>query len=155
MSLDATTVMAGLLLGVTLLALVAIDLHTLRLPDVLTLPLCAAGLALALAGITLPARDALLGAGIGYASIAGIAHFYRWLRGRDGMGLGDAKLLAAGGAWVGWQGLPMVVLIAALGTLAVVVVRTRGRPAGTLAVPFGPGLAAGIWLAFVRAKLPL
>lgn len=139
----------GVLLGGALLALALIDLRTMLLPDALTLPLCAAGLVLALAGVTLPVRDALLGAGIGYAAIAGIVLLYRRLRGRDGMGLGDAKLLAAGGAWVGWQALPMVLLVAALGTLAVVLVRTRGRAARDLAVPFGPGLAAGIWLAFV------
>jgi leader peptidase (prepilin peptidase)/N-methyltransferase len=149
--LPAARIAPGLLLGVTLLALVLIDLRTMLLPDVLTLPLCGAGLALALAGVTLPAPDAVLGAGIGYATIAGIVHAYRRLRGRDGMGLGDAKLLAAGGAWVGWQALPLVLLVAALGTLAVVLLHTRGGAARDLAVPFGPGLAAGIWLAFVAA----
>jgi leader peptidase (prepilin peptidase)/N-methyltransferase len=153
MSLATTTVMAGLLLASTLLALVLIDLRTMTLPDRLTLPLCAVGLGLALAGVTLPMRDALLGAGIGYATIASIMHVYRRLRGRDGMGMGDAKLLAAGGAWVGWQALPLVLLVAALGTLAVVLLRTRGRAARDLAVPFGPGLAGGIWLAFVASPM--
>lgn len=136
-----------------LLALAWIDLRTMPLPDALTLPLCDMGLVLALAGHTVPVRDALPGAGIGYATIAGIVHLYRRLRGRDGMGLGDAKLLAASGAWVGRQALPLVLLVAALGTLAVVLLHMRGRAARDTAVPFGPGLAVGIWLAFVQAPL--
>ncbi|MEI9932274.1 MAG: A24 family peptidase [Rhizomicrobium sp.] len=99
-------------LGWTLLVLAAVDVLAFRLPDVLTLPLMAAGL-----GVSwwLPERDilghavaALLGVAIFYA----IAAAYRRARGQEGLGLGDMKLAGAAGAWLGWQALPFVVLLA-------------------------------------------
>ncbi len=135
-------------LGWTLLALAWIDAEHGFLPDVLTLPLVLAGLA---AGWTLAPEtlgDAALGAAAGYLAFRGIALGYRVLRGREGLGQGDAKLLAAAGAWVGWQGLPEVALLAALAGIAVLLAgRLRG---GTLAadtsLAFGPCLALAAFM---------
>ena len=139
-------------LGCALLALSIIDVRTYRLPDLLTLPVLAGGLSVAAVAQpeALPAH--LLGAAAGYAALAGIGWLYRAARGRDGLGRGDAKLLAAGGAWLSWQALPMVVLIAAALALLVTVLSQLAR-AGSLSaemrVPFGPYLAAAIWLVWI------
>lgn len=147
---------AAALLGWWLLALATIDLVAWILPDRLTLPLIAAGLLLAFAGegAGLPApatpASALAGAALGYLSLAAIAWGYRKLRGREGLGLGDAKLFAAAGAWLGAERLPIVLLTAALiGLAQAALARTRLR--ADTAVPFGPALAAAFWLAYLLA----
>ena len=99
--------------GWTLLALGVIDWREYRLPDLLTLPLLAAGLLLALFGDPADAWSSLLGALAGGGAVVVIRAVYAALRGREGIGLGDAKLLAALGAWLGWEALPAVVLVAA------------------------------------------
>lgn len=141
----------GLLLGWTLLTLAVIDLQTGLLPEPLTLPLLAGGLAVngALAG-GWPA-DALAGAALGWGLFAALILLYRAVRGRDGMGWGDATLLAAGGAWTGWPGLPGTVLIAALGGLLVAVL--SGRRTADAELPFGPALALGIWVIWLYGPL--
>jgi leader peptidase (prepilin peptidase)/N-methyltransferase len=140
------------ILAAALVALAVIDSLTLRLPDILTLPLILAGLVCAWAtGQGLPAR--LIGAALAFAGLALLASAYRRLRGRDGLGLGDAKLAAAGGAWVGWEGLPSILLVAAglgLGVAAWRLVR-RGGAALEAPLPFGPPLAAAIWLTWLLA----
>ncbi|HYE00368.1 MAG TPA: A24 family peptidase [Alphaproteobacteria bacterium] len=142
---------AVLLLAAALTGLAVSDWRRMLLPDWLTLPLIAAGLALAAwtAPEALPER--LLGAGLGFALLAGVALLYRALRGRDGLGGGDAKLFAAAGAWVGWQGLPAVLLVASLGALAVVGARRlAGRPLGPGdALAFGPYLCLGFFLVWL------
>lgn len=143
------------LLGWWLLALALIDLRAWRLPDVLTLPLVAAGIAAAVAG-WLPDADpvrALAGAAVGYLVLAGIGWAYRRLRGRDGLGLGDAKLLAAAGAWLGIEALPALVLIAAVLGLALALSRAGPVRAET-AVPFGPPLALAFWGLFLLQAVP-
>ena len=102
----------GAILAAMLLALSYVDLREFRLPNVLTFPLIMLGLIQSyLAG---DITAALIGAAIGYGAFVGIAFAFKQLRGIDGLGRGDAKLLAAGGAWAGWSGLPMIVLIASL-----------------------------------------
>ena len=138
------------LLGWWLLALALIDLLSWRLPDALTLPLIVAGIAAAALGM-LPTVDlfqALAGAAIGYLALAGIGWAYRRLRGRDGLGLGDAKLLAAAGAWLGVESLPWLVLISAVLGLALALARTQPVRAET-AVQFGPPLALAFWGLFL------
>ncbi|MBP0494946.1 prepilin peptidase [Pararoseomonas indoligenes] len=139
---------ADLALGWTLLALAWIDLEHGRLPDVLTLPLVVGGLGATLALEPWALTDHAIGAVLGYAAFRLVALAYRAWRGREGLGGGDAKLLAAAGAWVGWQGLDAVVVIAALAGLATALVRRRpGEPLGaTTSLPFGPGLAFGLLL---------
>lgn len=148
------------LLGWCLLALAAIDLVAWILPDTLTLPLLLGGLLVAAGGDRLPGftplaslPSAAMGAAIGYLALAALALGYRRLRGRDGIGLGDAKLLGAAGAWLGAERLPMVLLAAALLGLATAVVR-RGPWRADTAVPFGPALALAFWAAYVLAYWP-
>lgn len=146
-------------LGWWLLALATIDLVAWLLPDALTLPLVGAGLLLAawgepLLGFVPPTSlaGAAMGAAGGYLALAGIAFAYRRLRGREGLGLGDAKLLAAAGAWLGAERLPLIVLAAALLGLGLAVLQRRELRAET-ALPFGPALALAFWGGFVLAVL--
>jgi len=146
---------ATALLGWTLLCLAVIDARHLILPDALTLPLLLLGLVVA---ALLPGGrlvDHGIGAAVGFLAFAAVGAIYRRLRGRDGLGLGDAKLLAAAGAWVGWAGLPGVVLIAAaLGLLATLALRMTGRGGPAEApVPFGPWLCAAIWCTWLYGPL--
>jgi len=138
-------------LGWWLLALGWIDAGHFRLPDALTLPLVLAGLAEAWWQAADTLTDRAIAAALGFVALWAVRAGYRRLRGREGLGLGDAKLLAAGGAWVGVAALPYVMLCGALLALGwAVVLRLRGtRLAGSLKLPFGPFLAAGIWLCWV------
>lgn len=144
-------------LGWTLLTLAAIDWRDGILPDRLTLPLVAGGLVMAAAGSVFAITDHLLGAAAGFAAFAGIAAIYRRIRHREGLGLGDAKLLAAAGAWLSWAGLPSVVLIAAGSALLVVGLRAlvgEQLSAGQR-LPFGPTLCLGFWLTWLYGPLAL
>lgn len=143
---DAALMPGTCLLGWGLLLLAAIDRRIGLLPDMLTLPLVLAGLLAALFEPGALPADRAVGAAAGYLLFAGLAFAYRRLRGLDGLGLGDAKLLAAGGAWLGWQALPWVVLVGAGAALAAVLVSTRGEVSRHTAIAFGPWLALGIWL---------
>ncbi len=159
----AATVVSGWLLwascvlGWGLLTLAVIDARHMRLPDALTLPLTVLGLAVSglLGGAA--AWDSAIGAVAGFTAFAGLGWLYRWMRGRDGLGLGDAKLAAAAGAWVSWTGLPSVVALAALGGLAVAgAARLGGRPAAMGdRIPFGPYLAAAIWLVWLYGPVSI
>jgi leader peptidase (prepilin peptidase) / N-methyltransferase len=143
------------LLGWALLALALIDLRLFLLPDFLTLPLAAVGIA---AGWWLEPEallDHLLGAAIGLLFVIFIRQMYYLLRGREGIGLGDAKLLAAAGAFVSWEGLPSVLAVAALSALAVILLgQVRGaRVSATDPVPFGAYLCLGFWIVWLYGPL--
>jgi leader peptidase (prepilin peptidase)/N-methyltransferase len=140
-----------------LIALTFIDLDVQLLPDCLTLPLLWLGLLASLAGwassaASLPSDpvSAIGGAAIGYLSLWSLYHLFRLATGKEGMGYGDFKLLAALGAWLGWQMLlPIVLLSAAVGAIiggALIALRRqqRGNP-----IPFGPFLAAAGWVAML------
>lgn len=144
---------AGCVLGWVLLALAAIDIRDGILPDVLTLPLTVLGLVATDFLAPWQMGDSALGAAAGFAIFALIRFLYRRLRGREGLGLGDAKLLAAAGAWVTWDGLPSVVLIAA-GVGLVFALAQRGKQL-TLhqQIPFGPALCLGIWLVWLYGPI--
>ena len=129
----------------TLIALALIDLDTQFLPDDLTLPLMWAGIVSAALGwlpITLAASVG--GAVAGYLSLWLVFHAYRLIRGKEGMGAGDFKLLAALGAWMGWQLIPSIILLAsavgAIVGIALIVLRQHDRE---VPIPFGPYLAGG------------
>jgi len=143
------------LLGWWLLTLAWIDVRCWLLPDSLTLPLIIAGLAAAAAFDPEGLTDRAFGAAAGYLGLRMVALIYRALRGRDGLGGGDAKLLAAAGAWVGLRALPQVVLLAALaGLLAAACLRLSGiRLDAQSAIPFGPFLALAIWLLWLTPAL--
>lgn len=134
------------LVGWWLLPLALVDLRTMRLPDPLTLPLLLAGLAAAGLGVVpIGAVDSALGATTGFAVFAAIGWLWRRRRGIEALGLGDAKLLAAAGAWLGPAPLAWVVLIG--GALGIVHALFAGhRLDSRVPIPFGPALAAGFWL---------
>ena len=146
---------ASCCLGWALIALAALDMKYFLLPDFLTLPLIAAGLLANALLDHLSLFDHALGAALGYAFVRLLRFAYRSIRGREGMGLGDAKLLAAAGAWVSWTGLPSVLVIASLlGLVGVLTQLLRGRridPAQH--VPFGAFLGAGLWLVWLYGPL--
>lgn len=138
-------------LGWTLLTLALIDWRDGILPDVLTFSLLVLGFLAAYVSDPFSLPDRAIGAVAGFAFFAGIRWAYRRLRGREGMGLGDAKLLGAAGAWVGWEGLPSVILAAsALALAGALVMAMRGRRiTGDLGIAFGPALCAGLWLVWL------
>lgn len=151
---SGAALLAAAALGWGLLLLSLIDRRCLWLPDLLTLPLAAAGLLCAAWAGEAALVASAIGAAGGYALLAGVAWSYRHLRGRDGLGLGDAKLLAVAGAWVGWQGLPLVLLAASVAALTVVAMmawRRRGLD-WQQPLPFGPFLALGLWLVFLYGQ---
>ena len=139
------------LLGWSLLTLGWIDVRSWRLPDILTLPLIVLGLATAWLFAPDELIDRVAGSVAGYGCLWLVAYSYRWLRGREGLGLGDAKLLAAAGAWVGASGLPSVVAGAALAALVMAggLMLTGVRFKRTSALPFGPFLALATWLVWL------
>jgi leader peptidase (prepilin peptidase)/N-methyltransferase len=149
--LSGWLLVASCALGWTLLCLAAIDFRHFFLPDVLTLPLIPAGLAVAYGIDPALLPDHVVGTLAGFAAFALITFAYRRLRGRDGLGLGDAKLLAAAGAWLGWQALPGVVLIGALSALALALARAAagGTLSATTRIAFGSHLALAFWLVWL------
>ncbi|MBI3514393.1 MAG: prepilin peptidase [Proteobacteria bacterium] len=152
---DGTRAWVAALLGWTLLALARIDLSHGLLPDRLTAPLALGGLAAAWLEAWEPVGPALgeaaVGMVAGFGSLAAIATLYRRWRGRDGMGLGDAKLLGAAGAWIGAAALPLTVCLAASGALIAVLAARLfgGRLERDGAVPFGPFVALAVWIVFL------
>ncbi|MBC8130576.1 MAG: prepilin peptidase [Rhizobiaceae bacterium] len=145
--------LAAGLLFFCLLKIAIVDVRTFRIPDALSLGLIAGGLAFAAwrsvhASATeppAPFAGHLLGAGAGYLSLALVGEvFFRW-RGTEGLGLGDAKLFGASGAWLGWQALPFVLLLASLSGLVQALVTGRSR-APNRRFAFGPHLAGSFWL---------
>jgi len=138
-----------------LIALAAIDLDTQLLPDSITLPLLWFGLAANLWGAFTDLPSAVIGAMLGYLALWSVFWLFKLATGKEGMGYGDFKLLAALGAWLGWQMLPAIILLssvvgAAVGITLIVVTR-HGR---NVPIPFGPYLAAAGGIAlFWGAKI--
>lgn len=142
----------------TLIALSAIDWDTTLLPDSLTLPLVWAGLLAAVAGWSgLSADSALIGAVAGYLSLWSVCWLYKLATGKQGMGHGDFKLLAALGAWLGWQAvLPIVLMASVIGAVAGLGMKVTGRLREGRYVPFGPFLAgAGLVVLLAGTELVL
>lgn len=136
--------LGALLLVWTLVALAFIDLDTTLLPDSLTLPLLWLGLLFNLGGHFASLPDAVIGAMAGYGVLWSVYWLFKLVTGKDGMGYGDFKLLAAIGAWLGWQILPVTLLLssvvgAAVGIAMIVLVKHDRR----MPIPFGPYLAGG------------
>lgn len=134
----------------SLIALTMIDIDHQLLPDDITLPLLWLGLLFNLAGTYVSLADAVIGAMAGYLILWAVYQGFRLLTGREGMGYGDFKLLAALGAWMGWQVLPEIILISsvvgATCGIALMAIKRRGRE---IPIPFGPYLAIAGWLALV------
>lgn len=140
----ATIQAAGALLLIwALIALTGIDFDTQLLPDTITLPLLWLGLALNLAGTYTDLHSAVIGAMIGYLTLWSVFWLFKLATGKEGMGFGDFKLLAALGAWLGWQMLPAIILLSSIvGTLVGVSLIVGARHGRNTPIPFGPYLAA-------------
>ncbi|MCL7938890.1 A24 family peptidase [Halomonas sp. ATCH28] len=155
LALFGPTLEALFILGacLALLAMAVIDLRTQLLPDLLTLPLLWAGLLYQLLFQPLLLPSAVIGAMAGYLVLWSFYWLFKLVTGKEGMGYGDFKLLAALGAWLGWQYLPLVLILSA-GAGAVVgiliqlaIPRLRGAP-----LPFGPWLVMAGWIALLAGK---
>jgi leader peptidase (prepilin peptidase)/N-methyltransferase len=133
-----------------LIAATGVDWRTQFLPDVITLPLMWLGLLASLTGSFATPQDAIIGAAGGYLLLWGVFHAFRLITGKEGMGYGDFKLLAALGAWMGWQMLPLIIILSSVAGMVIGIgmnmtgALKRGNP-----MPFGPFLAIAGWLALI------
>lgn len=145
--------LATLLFTYLLIAMTFIDADTQLLPDDLTLPLLWCGLLVNLNGTFVPLNDAVIGAVAGYLCLWSVYWLFKLVTGKEGMGYGDFKLLAALGAWLGWKMIPVIVLLSSLvGAvvgIALIVLAKRGRE---IPIPFGPYLAAAGFIALIYGK---
>ncbi|WP_458071577.1 prepilin peptidase [Rhodanobacter sp. BL-MT-08] len=142
--------LAGLTLTWTLIALSGIDFRTQLLPDQLTLPLLWLGLLLALLPMYVTAPSSIIGAAIGYLSLWSVYWLFKLLTGKEGMGYGDFKLLAALGAWMGPVALlPIVLLSSLIGALVGGSLIVLNKRDSQIPMPFGPFIAAAGWVWFV------
>jgi len=140
----------ALLLTWSLIALSFIDIDNQLLPDSITLPLLWLGLLLSLFAIFTDSHASIIGAVAGYLSLWSVYWGFKLLTGKEGMGYGDFKLLALFGAWLGWQYLPMIILLSSLvGAVIGVSMIALGKHDAGKPIPFGPYLAAAGWLALV------
>jgi len=143
----------ALLLTWSLIALSFIDIDKQLLPDSITLPALWLGLLLSVFTVFADAHTSIIGAAAGYLTLWTIYHLFKLATGKEGMGYGDFKLLAVLGAWLGWQYLPIIVLLSSLvgaiigSAMIVFGNRERNNP-----IPFGPYLAAAGWIALLWGK---
>lgn len=141
----------ALILVWALLTLTVIDLNTMLLPDQITLPLLWLGLLVNVSGMFTSLNEAVIGAAAGYLILWLVYQGFRLLTGKEGMGFGDFKLLAALGAWMGWQSLPGIILMSSLvGAVVGISLMLLRKRDGNMAIPFGPYLAAAgvVWFFF-------
>lgn len=140
----------------TLIALTFIDADTTLLPDDLTLPLLWLGLIANLFTLFIPLRDAVIGAAAGYIALWSIYWLFKLATGKEGMGYGDFKLLAALGAWMGWKSLlPIVLLSSLVGAIVGIALIALARRGRSVPIPFGPYLAAaGLIVLLAGDRLP-
>ncbi len=136
-----------LLLSYALICLTLIDYDHMILPDQITFPFLWLGLLININGLIVPLEDAVIGAAIGYSSLFSIFWLFKLLTGKEGMGYGDFKLLALFGAWIGWQLLAILILMAsvvgAIIGIALILFKNHQREQ---AIPFGPYLAIAGWI---------
>lgn len=133
-----------------LIALTMIDYDHQLLPDSITLPFVWLGLLLSIGAIYVDTSTSILGAAVGYVSLWTVFHVFKWVTGKEGMGFGDFKLLAMIGAWIGWQQVPVVILLSsfvgAVVGLGLIAIRRHHRDKP---IPFGPYLAAAGWISLM------
>jgi leader peptidase (prepilin peptidase)/N-methyltransferase len=145
--------LAALLFTFVLIALTFIDADTTLLPDSLTLPLLWAGLLLNVSGTFVPLPQAVIGAAAGYLVLWTIYWLFKLATGKEGMGYGDFKLLAALGAWFGWKMLlPILLLSSVVGAVVGIVLLTLARRGRDIPIPFGPYLAAAGFIALLYGE---
>lgn len=135
----------------SLIALTMIDIDHQLLPDDITLPLIWLGLLFNLDATYASLTDAVIGAMAGYLILWSVYQLFKLLTGKEGMGYGDFKLLAALGAWLGWQALPMIILLSSVVGIiigvALMIIKRRGKD---VPIPFGPYLAVAGWITLLR-----
>lgn len=140
----------AMLLTWALIALTMIDYDHQLLPDTITLPFVWLGLLLSVTSVFVDASASIIGAVLGYVSLWIVFHVFKWVTGKEGMGFGDFKLLAMLGAWIGWQLVPVVILLSsfvgAVVGIGLIAVRQHHRDKP---IPFGPYLAAAGWIAML------
>ncbi len=142
--------LGAMLLTWALIALTMIDFDTQLLPDDITLPLVWLGLLFNLHGSFVSLPDAVLGAIAGYLLLWSVYWGFKLLTGKEGMGYGDFKLLAALGAWLGWQALPLIILLSSVvGAFVGVALMLLRRQNRDIPIPFGPYLATAGWIALL------
>jgi len=135
---------AALVLCWALIALTFIDFDTQLLPDDITLPLLWLGLLVNMGGLFTDLRSAVIGAMAGYLALWSVYWLFKLVTGKEGMGYGDFKLLAALGAWLGWQLLPAIILLASVvGAVVGIALILFARHGRSVPIPFGPYLAGG------------
>jgi leader peptidase (prepilin peptidase)/N-methyltransferase len=144
----------AIIMTITLVAIAMIDADTQLIPDSIVLPLMWLGLAMSLfhplpdtSVLFISPKDAIVGAMAGYLTLWSVFWLFKLVTGKDGMGYGDFKLLAALGAWLGWQQLPIIILMSAVvgALINIVMIVARGRDR-SVPIPFGPYLAAAGWI---------
>ena len=139
--------LAALAFTWTMIPLFLIDFDTQLLPDTITLPLLWAGLLASLFNLFVDSQSSIIGALAGYLSLWTIYQLFKLATGKEGMGYGDFKLLAAIGAWLGWQALPVVILFSSVvgAAIGITLILFKGRD-HSQPMPFGPFLAAAGWI---------
>lgn len=145
-----TAMLFALLLTWSLIALSFIDIDQQLLPDSITLPMLWLGLLLSLFSIYTDSQTSIIGAIAGYLSLWSVYQLFKLATGKEGMGYGDFKLLALFGAWLGWQYLPMIILLSSLvgAVIGISLIAFRKHDVAQ-PIPFGPYLAAAGWLALI------
>ena len=144
---------AGVFLTWYLIAIAMIDYDTMLIPDQLSLPLLWIGLFISLWVVFIDPPSSIKGALLGYLSLWSVFHLFKLITGKEGMGYGDFKLLAAGGAWLGMKSVAIIIILssfagAALGSIAIALSKNKqSKP-----IPFGPYLAAGTWLTMIYGE---
>lgn len=142
--------LAAMVFSWSLIALTMIDFDHQLLPDNITLPLLWLGLLLSVGGLFVDSHTSLIGAAAGYLLLWSVYWLFKLLTGKEGMGYGDFKLLAVLGAWMGWQMLPVIILLSSVvgAVVGITLILFRGRDRN-IPIPFGPYLVAAGWLAFI------
>jgi leader peptidase (prepilin peptidase)/N-methyltransferase len=142
--------LTALFLTAFLVALAGIDADHQLLPDNFTLPLLWSGILLNFWSVHTDLASSVMGAIVGYLALWSVYHLFRLLTGKEGMGYGDFKLLAALGAWMGWQMLPLIILLSSIvGALFGLVLMGTGKLKRDKPMPFGPFIAAAGWIALI------
>lgn len=141
---------AALIFTWSLIALTFIDFDTMLLPDAIVLPVLWLGIIANLNGLYTDINSSVIGAMIGYLSLWSIYWLFKIVTGKEGMGYGDFKLFALIGAWLGWQALPITILLSSLvgAVIGITIMVIRGKDRN-LAIPFGPYLALAGWIAML------
>ncbi len=142
--------LAAMALTWALIALTMIDFDLQLLPDAITLPFLWLGLGLSLLPLFATPEEAIVGAMAGYLALWSVYWLFKLLTGKEGMGYGDFKLLAMFGAWLGWQALPVIIIMSSLvgAVIGIALILFRGRDRN-VPIPFGPYLAIAGWITLI------